>query len=378
MKNLGIKLISVFIVLQFCLSPLGAIDLDQGNNATHVNNTNNTDKINENDTFKVNDSIDKINLNNETDDLKNDVKCKNLSSNDTNSSKNLKGYDLGFRAEIADCTYGQSPVLKIWCTNKYFSHADFDISVTGNGYSNETTVCLWGSYNEVKLSDGLAPGRYTVTVKFVDEYGYFNNKTITHFITVEKLSPMIKAEVKDVELGKNPVLKVTCDKGLKGNFTISSNFSDENFRVDASHDSFSYVFDKELAPGNYYCFVSYSGDDIHATTLRFCFFKVYKHDPNFSVQADDIVEGDKIIVKFHANKSLNCNANYTVLAAPSTSSNSSLKLGTTHAVRLVNGQAYAVLDNNLGPGRYFVSADCEGDDKFKEAHASTEFKINPA
>ena len=45
---------------------------------------------------------------------------------------------------------------------------------------------------------------------------------------------------------------------------------------------------------------------------------------------------------------------------------------------LVNGQAYAILDNNLGPGRYFVSADCEGDDKYKEAHASTQFKINPA
>ena len=227
------------------------------------------------------------------------------------------------------------------------------------------------------------PDTYTVTVEFKGcPYGrssYDENLKVTKKFTIRKLKVNLKAEIDDIELGQSPVMHVVSEEGLTGNITIVSNFSDEVYPFDAGlHSSFSVNFNIKPAPGNYYCLVSYSGDRTHDFTLHSYSFNVNKHDPNFSVQADDIVEGDKVRVKFHVDRSLNCSVNYTVLQVPSTSSDSSLKLGTTHAVRLVNGQAYAVLDNNLGPGRYFVSADCEGDDKYKEAHASTQFKINPA
>ena len=385
MKNLGIKLLSIFIVLLFCLSPLGAIDLNQGDNATHINNTNNWDMNDVNDTIKVNDRDMEIKKVNETVvDLDNDegnLACKNLSLNDSNSCKNTKYYDLGLHVKIDDCDYGQSPVQKIWCTDKHFVMANFDINVTGPGYYKIFTKLLRNNA-EVKLSDDLAPGTYKVTVQemgypYGEDSFYTNNKATVSF-TVKKLRPKIKAEVKDVELGKKPVVEVKCDESLKGNITINSNCSKDSFTVDASHSYFFYELANDVSPGDYYCVVSYSGDDIHESTMRICFFKVYKHDPNFSVHADDIVEGDKIVVKFHADRSLNCNVNYTVLAVPSTSSDSSLKLGTMHSLKFVNGEANATLENNLPPGKYFVSANCEDDDKFKEAHASTEFKINPA
>ena len=65
MNNLGIKVLSVFIVLLFCLSPLGAIDFNQGDNATNINN--NTATIKDvNDTIKVNDSDMEIKSVNDT------------------------------------------------------------------------------------------------------------------------------------------------------------------------------------------------------------------------------------------------------------------------------------------------------------------------
>ena len=70
--------------------------------------------------------------------------------------------------------------------------------------------------------------------------------------------------------------------------------------------------------------------------------------------------------------------NYTVLPVPSTSSDSSSKLGTMHTLKLVNGKANVTLDNSLSPGKYFISANCEGDDSYRSSSASAEFKVNPA
>lgn len=97
MKNLFLKLISIFLILLFCFSPLGAIDLDQGDNSTHVSDNNGTDFKDINDTIDVDDVDIEVKSVNETDDLKelgNDVKSKRASINETNSSKNLKLKEL--------------------------------------------------------------------------------------------------------------------------------------------------------------------------------------------------------------------------------------------------------------------------------------------
>ena len=382
MKNLGIKLFSVLVILLFCLSPLGAIDLGHGDNATHINDNNGTDIKDVNDTIKVNDSDVEIKSVNDTavdlDNDENDVECKDLSFNDTNSSKKLKGYDVGLHAKVDDCYYGQSPVLKIWVTDEYFGHANVDISVSGNGYHEEFSPLIEGKNNQIKLNDSLSPGTYVVTVKFGDKYGYYNNVTVSDFFTVKKNKISLKAHVDDVELGKTPVLRVTSEKGLNGNVTIYSNWSGEKFTVDASHESFSYELDRNMAPGNYCCMVTYSGDDTHDAAVSAGFFSVNKHDPNATVDVDDIVQGDDIFMKFHANKALNCDVKYVVLTVPSSPSNSSLKDGSIMHVKLVNGEANATLENSLGPGRYFVAGTVEGDDNFKAADFYKEFKVNPA
>lgn len=379
MNNRGIKLFSILVIFLFCLSPLGAIGLNQGDNATHVNdnNTNNTEIKDINDTIKVNEVVD-------LDNDKSNVESQNITLNDSNSSLNSKGHDIGLHASISDCDYGQSPVLKIWCTSDAFGQSYFDVFVTGPGYSENFTKDIYSKSAEFKLSDNLTPGRYNVTVVFMGyPYGekstYFDDAEVTTSFTVKKLKVRLHALMDDIELGQSPTIHISYEKGLTGKITISSNFSDEKYPCDAAeHNSFTCHFYDKPNPGSYYCLVSYSGDDYHDSAATLCFFKVNKHDPNFTIQTGDIVEGDKILVKFQADWSLNCNVNYTVLPVPSTSSDSSSKLGTMHTIKLVNGKANATLDNSLGPGKYFISANCEGDDSYRSSSASAEFKVNPA
>ena len=393
MKNLGIKLFSVLVILLFCLSPLGAIDLNQGDNVTHSNH-NGTDIKDVNDTIKdVNDTIkdddtDKVNDGDIEDKSVNgtdvgldddgtDVEKQNVSSNGTNSSEKLdQEYDPALHLSVDDINYGETAVVKMWITNDLINYLDpVTVKITGPDYSNEFNVRVWQreGINEFKVED-LPPGDYIITASVAGSRVIKPTK-LTSWFSVKKHKVNLTAQVNDVELGETPVLRVTCDKGLEGNITIYSNWSDDKFTVDASHDSFSYQLDRNMAPGNYYCVVSYSGDKIHDSAVMCDFFTVKKHDPNMKVEVDDIVQGDKIFVKFHANKSLNCDVRYMVMSCPSSSSNSSLGEGSIHTVHLVNGEANASLSNSLPTGNYFISATCVGDDSFKEVNTSAYFRV---
>ena len=86
MKNLSIKLFSMLVIMLLCLSPLSAIDLNQGDNTPIINGT---DTKNDNNIADVNDTINnnikdnnsnvEIKSINETENFKNKEECKNLS-----------------------------------------------------------------------------------------------------------------------------------------------------------------------------------------------------------------------------------------------------------------------------------------------------------
>ena len=101
MKNLGKKIFTVFIVLLFCLSPLGAIDLNQGDNSSHLNDLNDGSHLND-----LNGTDIEIKSINETDEsIKGyDVESQNLSINDNNSSKSLNRKNLNLVMEVDDTT----------------------------------------------------------------------------------------------------------------------------------------------------------------------------------------------------------------------------------------------------------------------------------
>ena len=388
MKNLGIKIFSVLVILLFCLSPLGAIDLNQGYNVTHTNH-NGTDIKDVNDTIKdttvkVNDSDVEIKSVNDTaadlDNNESDVESKDISLNDTNSSQKLnEKVDPELHLKVDDINVGETAILKMWCSEEDLVYLPVTVTITGPNYSDEFDVRVWRSQgvNEFKIKD-LPAGNYVVTAYSPGTSCFYKPTKRTAFLSVNKHKINLKTQVDDVEMGKTPVLRVTSEKGLKGNVTVYSNWSGENFTVDASHESFSYQLDRNMAPGNYCCIVTYSGDDTHDSAISASFFSVNKHDPNATVEVDDLVQGDDIFIKFHANKALNCDVKYVVLTVPSSASNSSLNGGSIMHVKLVNGEANATLENSLGPGRYFVSGTVEGDDNFNSAHFSKEFKVNPA
>ena len=324
MNTLKIKFIGLLVILLFCLSPLSAIDFNHVANVPHNNNINNSfnikklnNAISVNDTIESNDSDAEIKGINETDDAshnenddashnENDVVIQNLSKNDSNYTPNLKIGNLGLHAKIDDCYYGNYPVLKVWCTDKGFIKGYFDINVTGPGYS-EVYRKFFRQEGEFKLRPNLTPGTYTVTVHYVGdsdgENKYYDDAQVTDFFTVHKLKVNIKAHVDDVEYGEKPVLKFTCPDGLKGNITISPNFTNDNIVFDASKGSFEYEFDEDLAPGPYNCIVYYSGDGIHDCALSGAFFNVNKHVPDLNASQNDTCVNQKEDLGIKANAS---------------------------------------------------------------------------
>ena len=165
MKNLGKKIFTVFIVLLFCLSPLGAIDLNQGDNSSHLNDLNDGSHLND-----LNGTDIEIKSINETDEsIKgNDVESQKLSINDSNSSKSLSKKNVNIVMEVDDTTYGEAAVVKIWFKSSGFGTYYSPKVVVEDRYTHEvyTKDYFTKGYNEIKLRKDLDPSTYTVTFEY--------------------------------------------------------------------------------------------------------------------------------------------------------------------------------------------------------------------
>ena len=374
MKNLFLKLISIFLILLFCFSPLGAIDLDQGDNSTHVSDNNGTDFKEMNDTIDVDDVDIEVKSVNETDDLKelgNDVKSKRASINETNSSKNLKAKNLKIEMEVDDTTYGEGAVVKVWIKDSDFAYA-YDPKVIVQGkYGREVYTKNYFTHgcNVIKLRDDLPVGTYTVTYEFKGA-GYWKDKTVTDTFTVNKKSPDLKASIEDVYVGENPVVKVSSAEGLWGEVIISSSQFSKDYNVNLQEGSGTCTIDEDLPAGNYTCSLYYPGGSTYDSKDLTIDFAVNKHDPNLTVHVDDVIENDPFTVKVRADESLNGEVTYLI------KSRGGDPIPITRSVKIVDGVANSTLETHLNPGTYSVSAYFDGDDYFEESTALASFYVN--
>ena len=382
MKNLGIKLFSVLVILLFCLSPLGAIDLGQGDNATYANDNNGTDikdvndTIENNHTVKVNDSDIEIKKLNETADLNeegNEIESQGMSSNDSDSSQNLKMAELGLHVSVDDTSLGQSPVMKIWTDDSRLIDSPIYISILGPNYYEEYEVDISKGTNEFKLSDDLSPGTYLVTADFpgypAGRGGYWDPETATDYFTVNKLKPNLEAHIDNINPEDNPVVKFTCSDDLVNNIKISSPYLSKDYVVHASKGSFECKLDENFTPGNYYCTISYSGDDTHDSTKFRAYFDVDKYDPNLKISIADIHEGEYPVVKIKTNESYNGNV-FVYFRDDD---------GLYHGardVKVVDGVGELTFPKTFKPGEHSATAIFYANGRFRYSEKSTKFMVN--
>lgn len=374
MKNSLIKILSIFLISLFCFSPLGAVDLGQGDDSTQIND-NITDFKDLNDTVIADDAADnddsdmEIKSDNETDDIKakdTPVEIQSVSVNDSNSTKNLQLHDLDLSMDIEDSFYGEGAIIKINFNNDEFAYVyDQVVKIQGDNFSESVNAGTFKrGCNIVKLRDDMPPGNYNITYTF--DYGtYWRPTTVTGQLTVHKHDADIECSVEDVDYGEKPVIKTKCAQQLEGEYIIitSPQFS-KVYKCNASQANNEVCIDENLATGNYTCDVFYPSDRTHNTQLTTLNFNVNKLNPNLTVKAEDtIMQGDNLSVEIHANDTINgdvtCNLN-----------------GDTQTVHLVNGVGYATIDcHNLSFGYCQLSTSFEGDDIFKKDTVLTDFKV---
>ena len=320
MNNSFLKYLSIFLFFLFCLSPLGAIDLGQGDNSSQINN-NGTDLKDLNDTV-IDDDRD-IKSDNGTDDIKaidNDVEIQRVSVNDSNSLK-LQGHDPKLSMEVEDCVYGESPIVKIYFEDKYFGIAyDQDVFIRSeeNGIFYGIPIDhLVKGCNVVKLDDDLPAGNYTVSYSF--EYStYYDNVEVTDVFTIHKRDAAVECSIEDIDYGKKPVLNLNCDNSLGGSvFYITSPYFENGYKFHIPKNPqgpISFELDENLTPRNYIVTFDYQGDHNHNRQLTNVTFKVRKLDSNLTVKAKDyILQGDNLSVEINANKAVNGNATCTLM-----------------------------------------------------------------
>lgn len=169
MKKLNFKFFGLLIIFIYCLAPLCAVDFghdnnNSGNDAQHIE-----DK-------KIGNMTVKLKL-----DTNNDSKAHNV-------SQSLKGENIGLNAEIDSVQYGETPVLKVWCTNDdFYNTMDAVITVSGDNYSSKISVKIKDrQINEYELGDDLPAGNYTVSITTVPMSGYWDSATVTNNFTVSE------------------------------------------------------------------------------------------------------------------------------------------------------------------------------------------------
>ena len=390
MNNSLIKFLGIFLIFLFCFSPLGAIDLDQGDNSTQINDKdNNSAQIIDNSTdFKDlngtviadddsshdDDNDMEIKSDNGTDDKKAidyDVEIQNVSVNGSNSSKNLQKINPQVSITAEDSVYGEGTIVKITVGSKEFGIIYDQKAVLSHEDTREEepvwiTRIMQGT-NEIKLREDLPPGHYNIRYNFRTYSDYFYDVIVNTDFTVHKRDPAINCSIKDIGYGEKPVLNVykgdSFDAEVDYVYVSSPQFS-QKYKIQVTGKPISFELDEDLPAGRYTCDVVYPGDSIHNSQNTSVTFDVKKLDPNLTVDAkDSILQGENLDVEIRANKAVNADV--------------TCKLGRDfQKVHLVNGVGHATINcRNLALGNYKLCAYMDGDDIFNPGIDFADFKV---
>ena len=347
MNNSSIRFFGIiFIILLFCLSPLAAIDLGEGDNSSQINNNRDLNDA----AIAADADYDKDNG------IKrdNDAKIQSAHVKDSNSTQKLQSRDPKVSMETQDCVIGEHPIVKIYIMNDNFAFDMYaKVKVDGVGYSKTYTQTLRGGCcNVVTLDNNMPPGTYTVTYTSPYDALFFDSVTVTRTFTVNKLDPAIECSVGDVSYGKAPVIKTTCAEHLENKeaYITSPQFSKE-YKFDPTKAN-EITIDEDLIPGKYTFNVVYPGDSTHKSQNSTKTFTVNKIDSKLTVTAKKtlVYPGEKLYLEFHANKAMTGDVICTLKDK-------------TQTVHLVNGVGNATIDcSDLDPGCYAVSTILRDDD----------------
>ena len=386
MKDFGLKFVSVFIILMFCLVPLSAADLnaEDNNNKYDNNNIDNLDVDDVNITVddsesknemvvddsssemtsdaggqKTNDDIDSSLNVNKTSESSNDTDEENLSLNVGDK------YDPDLRIKVRGIVQGQTPVAELTANSTF--NGKVCIKLKGSSYIHYAYIVNGSNNYTLDSMDNLKPGNYTVTVTYDGDAMFKESESSTTF-TVYYADPNLNIKVNDIVQGQRAVAEITADSRFRCYMTLKINPSGITCQVPIINGHGKYIIDKDLLPGNYTATVSYNGDEVFKPSESSTTFTVSpeKVDPKLGIKVNDIVRGQRAVAEVTANSSLNGQALVKV--------NGSER---SYRVDIVNGSGNVTIDEDLLLGNHTVTVAYDGDAMFKESESSTTFTVSP-
>ena len=281
MKNLRYKIACVFIILIFCLAPLGAIDLD--NNTKYTNQDDNGSDI----------SIDDVNVTVDDDDQSKETdteKAVNDNSTD-NETNDLKTEYEPLEVHVNDVYVGDPAVVEV--------HTDKSIHSVLVAWEDQWTyIEVHDGYATMNI-DGLDCGNY-----FVDVYSDKSSQLKSAGFTVMPIrDPNLSVEVKDILGGENAIAEVHTHDEYTGEVTLTLDGS-ETKTVKIENGYGKVVFDSLLKPGNHNVVASASACHTFNESEKKTSFSVSK-TPFLDVEVSETFANDPINIKVNTAKDLN-------------------------------------------------------------------------
>ena len=375
----SLKIIGIFIIVMFCLSPLSAIDLNHDDNKSTdnefmgidsidvINNTidNDNSEYNIEDKDKIEDRYKEIEIDNETGII-------NL--NDTvNASENktLGLKDPNLRIEVDDFSPNQEGLVKV--------HMDESINTVllcmlyeGDSARFDFSIEVTNGYGEANLRKGLACKKHHVLCVYAGDKE-FEAVNKTKEFNVRMLKPNLSMQIDDVLPGENPTVRIYADKSYSGGVQVAcpSKFF---YRYHPNViNGYGEVTLKENLSAGYYDVKCWTyGDDIYEEDECYATFRVGDNkDPNLSAEIADVYEGQRPIINISGDEKVNGDLKVT---CP--------QFRVAYLLYINHGHSHCSLDEyDLPPGNYTVKVEFEGSDEYKPGETSTSFivknKINP-
>jgi len=237
------------------------------------------------------------------------------------------------------------------------SSGSVTITVDGRNYSANVV-------NGVANVEIIAPSISNNYDMIVYYNGQGVNGTKLAHMTVNKISVNLDTN-KDiiVNIGENFTVNVnvTSNESIVNNGTITVNFNDEDYVVNLVNGKASVSINAPLA-GKYTLVISYNGGNIYESASTTANLNVNKFNTVLDVNVDDIFVGETAIIYVSVR---DIDATGVVI----------VKIGNDERiVTLVNGKGNVSL-SGMPKGIYNVTAFYEGDNKYNNVSASTNFSV---
>ena len=254
--------------------------------------------------------------------------------------------DSNVKINVNDIVYGNN--ISIVATVP--SDAAGNVIFTVNGV-NKSAAAVDGKANVTFA--GLGAGDYSVVASYAGDSNYKASNSTAKF-NVAKADVDVKINVGDIKVGETAIITVIVSPGVTGNVTVIVNGKSETINVS---DGNAILKVANLAANKYDVSAIYNGNDNYNVAKANASFVVSKvSDYKMNVTVPTIAAGENAVIEVSLPK--DATNNVTVVIN-----------NKKYTAAVLNGSAKVIIPG-LTTGKYNMSVNYSGDDKYTQSSAN--------